>query len=1480
MKKSINFIIFILFITINYAYVYISGNNVILPNQKIKIIGNNENQIMMKVYKIIYPEKIFLEGYPLEKVSKRFVMDKIITGKKIEYSFKISEPGYYFITFEKNNKIISSGQVMVTNVDFINIYDGKNLFVKTYDSNGNNVKADIYLITDKIEKFSNISELKMKIMNLKKIVVKYKNSYRFTRVYKIWKSYKDNPVKIITDRNIYKPGQTVKFKILSFLKNNNVYNLSNIQKISYKIKDPSNIDIKTNEIETKNGMYDGSVFISKDAPLGYYNIELTCNNEKYYYGFYVQDYEKPEYKINISSDKTEYYLNDTINFKINLEYYNGNPVGNAKIAFYIYANNYPNSQLAFSGINYTNEKGVLNIPVKINKKIEGDYTLKIITIDENQRQLKDEFSVKVYSGNYKITSDKGYYTSLPNKDITISGTVTDRKNIFQNGTIKLFTEDSTLISTAQVLNGRYTIKANFKKEKYYNLKLLYKNSEKSLNIYISNNVKVQKKLINNFKKMGNEITFDVSRIKGNGVFILSGNNLYDIKIFNEKNTSYTFKLPKNTLERNLFLNAIIFTKNGIYKDSKEIDLNKINSLKYNYTLKLEKNLYKPKENIKLSIDAEQDGIFLLNVVDESLYAISKDNTRLLESLYPKLYSPSILINTGNSYIYFPYSAKYFDIEQSHKFASYKKSEEVKVNTREYFPETALWLTVKTKNKHAEINFKNPDTLTTWRITSYGISNEKMQKQSIKYKTNLDFYIRPILPNFAIKGDTINFDIVVYNSLEKEITIPYKNISKNIINIYPESGQVTVSAKSNKVIHLQMKAINIGKEIIEFDYDKDIVKLPFEVKSQNLINEKIDLINTKSGYLVKKGSYYREFSIDSLIDDTLNYLSNYPYRCSEQTISTSYPLLIAYKNGYTVKNMDIIAKQAIQRLYKYQATDGGWGWWNYDSSNPELTAYVMEGIYELNKNYYISKSVINKGLEFLKKHINSGYIYYVLKLYGININYKPITIYDKVYYAFFNDTLSYVLNDIEEINDIAFLKYKDNNYYYSNVDINSALLKLLLKKDPNNPIIMKIFKYLIMQKKSYSWYSTKENARMLELLIKFKDNFKFGKEDIFKKAQEDTLIKNKYIEIKSVENINSNINNGIDLEKNLYKKINIPVSKDNKIQYVDAFININEKIIPTKVDFIETKFIVKNNLIIIKNNYEKGDWIIEPNLKIGYDGNFVYINNLKFKNIKEIQKTKDYIYLLNDDLIEYNTQTNKYKTILKNVYSFSILNNNPIAIIKLNEKFYVYFKDVYKKIDKYYNIDTLNNKIYLFRNNTYEYDFKENTLKKLFPVSGDKIININKNSITLNNIKFQGNENFIGAKNGSYKVTFENKKINLKNGDILKISLNLSSIIPNYINVEDRLPGNVQILKRYQEKVLQDNNKFYSYWYDAWDYWYSGREFRKDRVSFFSNGYTNGKFYYYFKFINSGKIKILPAFGSTMYWSGTYGTSKEYNLEVQ
>ena len=63
------------------------------------------------------------------------------------------------------------------------------------------------------------------------------------------------------------------------------------------------------------------------------------------------------------------------------------------------------------------------------------------------------------------------------------------------------------------------------------------------------------------------------------------------------------------------------------------------------------------------------------------------------------------------------------LEESDVFTSYKGSDELSVNTREYFPDTALWILLLKQKQESRNSFTNPDSLTTWRITSYGFTKD-------------------------------------------------------------------------------------------------------------------------------------------------------------------------------------------------------------------------------------------------------------------------------------------------------------------------------------------------------------------------------------------------------------------------------------------------------------------------------------------------------------------------------------------------------------------------------------------------------------------------------------------------------------------------------------------------------------------------------------------------------------------------------------
>ena len=80
---------------------------------------------------------------------------------------------------------------------------------------------------------------------------------------------------------------------------------------------------------------------------------------------------------------------------------------------------------------------------------------------------------------------------------------------------------------------------------------------------------------------------------------------------------------------------------------------------------------------------------------------------------------------------------------------------------------------------------------------------------------------------------------------------------------------------------------------------------------------------------------------------MEYLINYPYGCAEQVASRLAPAVIAKENPQLFVSQNLekgpeqVIKESIKKLVLLQHDDGGWSWWKEGSSNPFITAYVVE-----------------------------------------------------------------------------------------------------------------------------------------------------------------------------------------------------------------------------------------------------------------------------------------------------------------------------------------------------------------------------------------------------------------------------------------------------------------------------------------------------------------------------------------------------------
>ncbi|KAF2956209.1 MG2 domain-containing protein [Marinitoga sp. 38H-ov] len=1421
MRKIFLFLFLLLILNV-FSYTYIE-NTILYPGENIKIKGYNEDSVILKLYNILDPMEVFYKEKKINELNKELIYTKKIKFKDNNYSEKINNEGVYLLELQ-GKEITNYNIIIVRSIDFISIYDGEYLKIKIIDlKNGILSNADIYLVDDfgEVINYKNISDLEIKIKNLKKIIAKKHNSYAIKNIYNPYKTYGNNKIIIITDKPIYKPGDELHIKIHLFENKDNIYMPSKNKKILLKLKGPNDLELFNNEIITDEfGGVSYDYVLNKELPIGYYSLNVLYEGEEEYYGFYIQNYIKPEYQIFLSSDKEYYFSNEIINYKIKLKYYNEEPVNNAQVAYYIryFPINSNDQKLVYQGISFTNENGEILLPIKVQSEHNGYYVIQIVTIDESQRQMEDEYSVKVYNGNYLIKTDKYYYQSKLNSEFTISGIVSDINNIPVSGNIKIeiFDNSNNIISSSSYsFDGKFDIPILLKKEGSYKIKLSYDDAY----VYVYSYASLYQ------EEKGIKYKIDNNTIKildFNGYVFLCGRKLYD-----EGNI---LEIPESPLERNLFLISFYVENYKIIKNIQTVNLKQNRNL--NFYIKLSKDSYTPKEMVDLEIISNEDAEFTLSVVDESIFSLVDYKFDLEKSLYSELYYPDIIIDSSNQYFF--YNNRVSLKQSKNILASTKVVNSQKVNTREFFPDTALWLSaIKTKNGYAKISFKNPDSITSFRVTVNGVSNGKIGTKIDKYISNKDFYIRPILPKFAIKGDFIEFPVVIYNNMKKDLKINYYIDSK--FDISPKSGVMDIKKNSNKVIKFILNANKAEEYPIVFNFEKDIVKLNLKVYDNILKRNEKEIVQGKEGEI---------FNIKKIIDDNINELLEFPYMCTEQSVSSVI-------SGINEDKIQKKLNDVIFRLYKYQNIDGGWGWWPNDKSDTYITTYVLELFYYIKNmtNVNINKNIIDNGLKYLLSEFQNsnykGYVWYILKLYNIDLNIIPENELDLLFYSFFNNNaFNNLLEKIVIVNDIAYLEYYED-YFVSNIELNSWLLKLLTEKNEKE-LSFKVLKYLLLNK----WYSTKDKARVNMALFDF-SNLEFNNLKIIDKMN----IDKEYV------------NKGIKIEKILYKNYPMIISQDKRNYLIDSFMPLNKNFIPENVEILSVGILERRGneyIWLYKGKDEKFQLF---NIFFEIIKGEVFANNINYGYPYSLRSVNKKIYLhTSKGLFEIVSN----KKIDENIKDFAIYNNR-IIILK-NNKLILDDKTIELNKDFRY-VDVFNNNIYLFNDSMYMLNNEK--LEYVFPISAYRVLN---NNIYYGSVKFEGNSMPI-SNFGKFKILFKKGKHNIYLSDIIKTKIQFISEIPAYLIFEDPYIGSSQILTNYNENTIKPSYKFYYNWYNNWIYWYSAYQINKNKISFFANGFKNGIFEYYWKPTLPGRYTLLHTVGYSMYWSGIYGSSKIIYIDI-
>jgi uncharacterized protein YfaS (alpha-2-macroglobulin family) len=273
-------------------------------------------------------------------------------------------------------------------------------------------------------------------------------------------------VYIYTNQPVYRPNSKVEFK--GIIRKSVMEGFENYPEkdITVKIKDSKSAEVYKQVLKTNSmGSFSGSYEIPEGAAVGQYYIYAELSPQQQYTGtFYVEEYKKPEFKVNITLDKDQYLNAETIKAVLQTDYYFGSAVQNAEVEYNIfkkplykpwwyfseyrwwyeeyYANQednikFSNADFIYSGKGTTDENGRFDFSYTINEDFksaykfwwywdskgyfETDYTyiIQAKVTDKSRRVISAVKTVNVTRSDFFLTSKTDKYLYKPDEKITL-----------------------------------------------------------------------------------------------------------------------------------------------------------------------------------------------------------------------------------------------------------------------------------------------------------------------------------------------------------------------------------------------------------------------------------------------------------------------------------------------------------------------------------------------------------------------------------------------------------------------------------------------------------------------------------------------------------------------------------------------------------------------------------------------------------------------------------------------------------------------------------------------------------------------------------------------------------------------------------------------------------------------------------------------------------------------------------------------------
>lgn len=249
------------------------------------------------------------------------------------------------------------------------------------------------------------------------------------------------------ERPVYRPEQTVRFKQIVRKHDHGKYDNAPNKKVTVRIRDPRGKVVFDRTLTTnQDGSLSGELKLGAEPPLGVYRIDVVIDGRTYNpweckgNQFRVEEYKKPEFKVDVAAAKPSYRVGDEISIDVVAKYYFGEPVAGADVEYEVWRSEFHSTyrpprrypwyfkrdshsvkrgwvahgrripqpwhggmrrELVKKGQAVTDEKGVARIgpikatPYEKNPEVDLKYDVVAKVVDKSRREIRGAGSVKV-----------------------------------------------------------------------------------------------------------------------------------------------------------------------------------------------------------------------------------------------------------------------------------------------------------------------------------------------------------------------------------------------------------------------------------------------------------------------------------------------------------------------------------------------------------------------------------------------------------------------------------------------------------------------------------------------------------------------------------------------------------------------------------------------------------------------------------------------------------------------------------------------------------------------------------------------------------------------------------------------------------------------------------------------------------------------------------------------------------------------------